>query len=62
MTAYIWLSWEDTGALVPVLADWTAPPNTLSVVYMPNRHLSVRVRAFVDWLVQLFAQRTDILH
>lgn len=52
----------DSGALVPVLADWTAPPNTLSVVYMPNRHLSVRVRAFVDWLVQLFAQRTDILH
>ena len=44
----------DAGTLVPVLEDWSAPANTLSVVYMPNRHLSVRVRAFVEWLVELF--------
>lgn len=51
----------DAGTLVPVLEDWTAPPNTLSVVYMPNRHLSVRVRAFVDWLVALFARQEHVL-
>lgn len=44
----------DAGTLVTVLEDWTVPPNTLSVVYMPNRHLSVRVRVFVEWLVELF--------
>jgi LysR family transcriptional regulator for bpeEF and oprC len=51
----------DAGTLVPVLEDWAAQPNTLSVVYMPNRHLSVRVRAFVDWLVELFGNHPHVL-
>jgi DNA-binding transcriptional LysR family regulator len=34
---------------------------TISVVYMPNRYLSVRVRAFVDWLVELFNSHPHIL-
>lgn len=51
----------DAGTLVAVLEDWTAQSNTLSVVYMSNRHLSVRVRAFVDWLVALFEQHPHVL-
>ncbi|WP_312491900.1 hypothetical protein [Pseudomonas cremoris] len=50
----------DTGALVPVLTHWSAAPNPLSVVYMPNRHLSTRVRVFVDWLVELFAAHPHV--
>jgi hypothetical protein len=26
------------------------------VVYPPNRHLSARVRAFVEWVVELFGR------
>jgi DNA-binding transcriptional LysR family regulator len=26
------------------------------VVYAPNRYLNHRVRVFIDWLVELFAQ------
>ncbi|MEW7849211.1 LysR family transcriptional regulator [Massilia aurea] len=52
----------DAGTLVPVLHDWTVAPNRLSVVYMPNRHLSVRVRAFVEWLVELFGAHPHVLH
>jgi len=51
----------DAGTLVPVLQDWSAAPNTLSVVFMQNRHLSVRVRAFVEWLVELFAAHPHVL-
>jgi DNA-binding transcriptional LysR family regulator len=51
----------DDGTLVPVLQDWSVEANTISVVYMPNRHLSVRVRAFVDWLVELFGSHPHIL-
>lgn len=51
----------DAGTLVPVLEDWSAEANTLSVVYMPNRHLSVRVRAFVDWLVEVFREHPHVL-
>lgn len=51
----------DAGELIPVLEDWSARANPLSVVYMPNRHLSVRVRAFVDWLVEHFAAHPQVL-
>ena len=51
----------DAGLLVPVLEDWSVDANTISVVYMPNRHLSVRVRAFVDWLVELFSNHPHVL-
>ena len=50
----------DAGALVPVLTQWSAAPNPLSVVYMPNRHLSARVRVFVDWLVEVFAAHPHV--
>ena len=43
-----------SGDLVRVLADWTREPLPEHVVYPPNRHLSTKVRAFVDWTAQLF--------
>jgi LysR family transcriptional regulator, regulator for bpeEF and oprC len=45
----------DTGALQPVLVDWPVAPMPLHVVYPPNRHLSNRLRVFVDWAAELFA-------
>lgn len=44
-----------SGALVPVLTDWRADPLPLFVVFPPNRHLSARLRVFVDWVAELFA-------
>jgi DNA-binding transcriptional LysR family regulator len=46
----------DSGALVEILPEWRAPPNQISIVYLPNRHLSARVRVFVDWMIALFKQ------
>ncbi|MFJ3485422.1 LysR substrate-binding domain-containing protein [Pseudomonas sp. NPDC090202] len=43
-----------SGALVQLLEDWSLEPNPIYIVYSPNRHLSARVRVFVDWLVELF--------
>ena len=47
----------DAGALKLVLTDWTAFTMPLYVVYPPNRHLSNKVRVFVDWVAELFARR-----
>ncbi|KXF78046.1 LysR family transcriptional regulator [Paramesorhizobium deserti] len=44
------------GTLRPVLADWNRDPMPLFVVFPPNRHLSSKVRAFVDWIADLFAK------
>ncbi len=43
------------GSLRTVLDDWTRPPLTLHVLYPSRSHLSMKVRLFVDWLVQVFA-------
>ena len=40
-----------SGELVEVLPQWRARPMPVSVVYAHNRHLSARVRVFVDWLI-----------
>lgn len=44
----------ESGALIPLLEDWSLEPNPIYIVYSPNRHLSARVRVFVEWLVELF--------
>ncbi len=48
------------GELVEVLPGWTRPPLPVHVVYPPNRHLSAKVRAFVDWAAELFARHPHL--
>lgn len=43
------------GELVQTLTEWSRESLPLYVVYPPNRHLSNKVRVFVDWLVKLLA-------
>jgi LysR family transcriptional regulator for bpeEF and oprC len=49
-----------SGALVPLLLDWCADTIPIYVVYPPNRHLSTKLRVFVDWVADLFA-RSDLI-
>ena len=44
------------GELEPILVDWSVEPLPLHVVYPPNRHLSTKLRVFVDWVAELFAR------
>jgi len=43
------------GHLRPLLADWTALGPPLNVVYPSNRYLTAKVRAFADFVVELYA-------
>jgi len=45
----------DSGALVPVLAEWQPAPYPFHVAYPPNRYLSNRLRVFIDWLAERFS-------
>jgi LysR family transcriptional regulator for bpeEF and oprC len=49
-----------SGALVHVLPEWTTAPFPFHVVYPPNRHLSAKVRAFVDWAAEVFARMPSL--
>lgn len=44
-----------TGRLVPVLTDWPPPTLGIYALYPANRHLSLKVRAFIDFLAQRFS-------
>jgi len=48
----------DSGELVEVLPQWRPAPLPLAIVTSHNRHLSPRVRVFVDWLAGVLVQRT----
>ncbi len=48
------LPYLESGALVEVLPQLSTSPLPISVAYMQNRHLSPKVRAFVDWVAELF--------
>lgn len=48
------------GRLVPVLEDWSNEPMPVHVVYPQNRHLSTKVRVFVDWVAELFAKHPSM--
>lgn len=39
------------GELLPVLEDWQLKPLPMVVAYPPNRHVSARLRVFIDWVV-----------
>ncbi len=45
------------GRLVEVLPEYPPLPIPVSVLYPRSRQLSPRVRVFIDWIVELFAQR-----
>ena len=44
-----------SGRLRLVLTDWSSKVLPLHVVYPPNKHISNRVRVFVDWVAELLA-------
>lgn len=43
------------GDLVPVLTDYDWPASSAYAVYPPTRHLSYRVREFIDYLADYFS-------
>ena len=60
MPAFVVKEAMERGALDLVLADWLPEPAPLHVVYPQSRHLSRRVRVFVDWLSALVADHDGI--
>jgi DNA-binding transcriptional LysR family regulator len=48
-----------TGSLVPILPGYTPDALVIQAVYPHSRHLSVKVRSFVDFLVARFGQEPE---
>jgi len=55
MTDYLLLQHVAAGRMVQLLPDWTSDPIPVHIVYPQNRHLSAKVRVFVEWVSELLA-------
>ena len=49
------------GELVPLLTGWHSDPMPMYVAFPPNRHVSAKLRAFIDWVVALMAQHAPVV-
>jgi len=60
MTDYLLLEHIAAGRMVRVLPEWSMDPLPVHVVYPQNRHLSAKVRVFVEWISELFAAHPNL--
>jgi len=49
---------RERGELVPLFADWSFESMPMHVAYPPNRHVSAKLRVFIDWVVELMLGKT----
>jgi DNA-binding transcriptional LysR family regulator len=59
---YMSRPWQASGQLVPLFEDWHLDPMPLYVAFPPNRHISRKVRVFIDWVAELMAQHAPVAH
>jgi LysR family transcriptional regulator for bpeEF and oprC len=45
-----------SGRMEVILPGWTTAPLPVNAVYPQNRHLSAKVRVFVEWVADLFLE------
>jgi len=51
----------DSGELVPVFEDWHLESMPMHVAFPPNRHISIKLRVFIDWIVELMARHPSVI-
>ena len=49
------------GDLVRLFEDWQLDSMPMYVAYPPNRHISRKLRVFIDWVVELMAEHAPVL-
>jgi DNA-binding transcriptional LysR family regulator len=49
------------GELVALFTDWQLDPMPMYIAFPQNRHVSAKLRVFIDWLVELMAQHAPVV-
>ncbi|WP_280542338.1 LysR family transcriptional regulator [Chromohalobacter sp. 11-W] len=50
------------GELVALFEDWRLDPMPLFLAYPPNRHVSAKLRVFIEWIAELMARHAPVIH
>lgn len=51
---------EARGELVALFPEWQIDPMSLSLAFPANRHVSAKLRVFIDWVVDLVARHAPV--
>ncbi|MEH6564338.1 MAG: LysR family transcriptional regulator [Halopseudomonas sp.] len=60
LPTYMSAAHEASGELVRLFEDWALEPMPLYVAYPPNRHISRKLRVFIDWVAELVARHAPV--
>ncbi|WP_065261308.1 LysR family transcriptional regulator [Pseudomonas bananamidigenes] len=52
---------EASGDLLPLFEGWRLDPMPLYVAYPPNRHISRKLRVFIDWIAEVMARHAPVM-
>lgn len=50
----------ERGDLIPLFADWHMDPMPMYIAFQSNRHVSAKLRVFIDWVAQLIGQQHPV--
>ncbi len=51
---------QERGELVRLFEDWQLDPMPIYVAFPPNRHISIKLRVFIDWVAELMARHAPV--
>ncbi|WP_307941758.1 LysR family transcriptional regulator [Pseudomonas mosselii] len=51
----------NSGELLPLFKDWHMSPMPMYLAFPPNRHVSAKVRVFIDWIIELMAEHAPVI-
>jgi len=51
----------DSAELVPLFEDWCLASMPMYIAFPPNRHISLKLRVFIDWVVELMAAHAPVV-
>lgn len=49
------------GELLPLFEDWRLESMPMYVAFAPNRHISLKLRVFIEWVAELTAQHAPVI-
>jgi len=56
LPTYMSKPYQERGELVPLFEGWSLDPMPIYVAFPPNRHISIKLRVFIEWVAELMAQ------
>ncbi|MFZ3206830.1 MAG: LysR family transcriptional regulator, partial [Pseudomonas sp.] len=46
---------------LPLFEDWHMAPMPMYLAFPPNRHVSAKLRVFIDWVMELMAEHAPVV-